>query len=836
MNAILDDLKLALRSLWRTRLVTVLAVVTLALGIGASAAIFAVMQGIVLKPLPYPDADRQVRLTSFVPGAGEVSEWNLSSAQYFQLKQLSRTLEKIGVWQVTSKTLQLDDRSRRVVPAIVSAEMIQLLGAEVVAGRLFAVHDDAPAAAPTVMLSYAYWQQQLSGDPAVIGRTLRLGQESYEIIGVLPADTRLPGAPGVSNQIERPDVWTTARLDASGPFSNAHVYMAMGLLGDGVGIAEAQEEMDAITQGLAEAYPDVYGDDFIDQYGFETRLTPLKDYVLGNTGKHLWLLAGAVMLVLLIALANVANMFMARIEARHADYSLRSVLGANLFVILRSVFAESMLLAICGGMLALLAASIGVRMLVAAAPESLARADNIALDASVILFVVIIVLLVTLALTSMVLIRFRQILASGIHLRDSQRATAGLQQQRTRSALVAGQVALALVLLITAGLLLQSFSRLQQISPGFAPQGVVRMQIHLSRQNHADHASIWRFYRDLINRVNALPDVTAVGAGNPLPLSGEYACWAQDFQDQAVAERLRAVGGTQCADLVVTAPGYFETLGVPLLAGRTLTMADLDNPDVGAVVVSRHFAERYWPGEEALGKAVRPLAAASEVPHYYRVVGVVGDLPASSLEGERASAIYYPMTPVPAEGFPVTPALHLHLLIKSSHARPAALVPVVRSIVNQLDSSAAVGPTGSMSEDIRGVTGRVSFSMNLLMLAASVALFLAAVGVYGMIAFLVSRRTSEIGIRMALGAVRQRIMRLVMAGSMKMVMLGMLAGLVFAVFTERLLRGMYFGLQSGSPMVYALATALLLGVALIAAYIPARHAARIQPIEALRHD
>ena len=836
MMRILDDLKLAVRSLWRARLVTLLAMVTLALGMGATAAIFTVMRGIVLDPLPYPDAERQVRLTSSVPAAGEVTQWGLSSAQYFHIKQRAQTLDSIGVWQVTSKTVQMEDRSRRVISAIISAEMTGLLGARAELGRVFTSHDDMPGAAAVAILSHDFWLSEFSADPGVIGRSVKIEQDVFEIVGVMAAGTRLPGAPGVSSQVEKPEIWTMARLDASGPFANAHVYMAMGLLQEGSSMAQAQQELDALTQGLDEAYPDVYGNNFIDDYGFATRLTPLKDYVLGDVGRHLWLLTAAVLLVLLIALANVANMFMARIEERHAEFSLRSVLGANQLALMRIVFMESLLLAISAGGLAMLAAFWGVNLLVSSAPESLARVDNIAVDIAALLSIACMVLLTALALTLSALLRLRHVMNSSAAVRGSQRATASLQQQRTRSALVAGQVALALVLLVVAGLLLQSFNKLQQIEPGFEPQGVVRMQMHLSRENHADHAGVWRFYRELMHRVNALPAVTSVGLGNPLPLSGEYGCWAQGFEDKAVTERLRAVGGSECADLVVTAPGYFATLGVPLLAGRTLTMADLDNPDAGAVVVSRQFAERFWPGEDPLGKGVRPLAAAAEEPRYYRVVGVVGDLPAASLEGDRANAIYYPMTPVPGEGFPITPSLHLHLLIKSSGAQSTELVAAVRRIVQELDSSVAIGPTGTLRADIADSMGRVSFSMRLLLVAAVTALFLAAMGVYGMIAFLVARRTSEIGIRMSLGAVRQRILRLVMAGSMQMVTIGLLAGLVIAFFIERLLRGMYFGLQSGNPMVYLLAAGVLLGVALVAAYLPARHAARIQPTEALRHD
>lgn len=835
IDTFLQDFRYALGQLLANPVFTVTAVLTLALGIGATAAIFSVVRGVVMEPLPYPEPDQLVRLTSPVPGVEADGVWNLSSAQYFHFRQHADTLEDIGVWQITALTMRTEDRTQRAITAIVSADMMDMLGARAAQGRMINAHDDAPGAATVAMLSYDYWQREFSGDTAVIGRTLEIESTAFEIVGVMAPGIRLPGAAGALSLIERPEIWIAQRLNPAGPFANAHVFLAMGRLAGNTSIERAQEEISAMTTRLAEVFPNVYGDDFIDRFGFQTRLTPLKDYQLGDMARHLWLLFGAIGLVLLIALANVANLFLVRIEGRHHELAVRTALGANLVKIARHILMESMMLAVAGGALAIAAASLGVRLLVASAPDTLPRVDNIGLDAGVIVFTVTLALLVGVGLTVLVLARYRHGAAAHV-TSEGRRSTASFRRQRMRAVLVAGQVAFALVLLVAAGLLIQTFQKLNSIDPGFASKDVIRMQLHLPGERYVSHAGVWQFYGMLLERIEALPHVLSAGAGNPLPLSGEYGCWSQGFADAAVSERLSELGGTTCGDIVVTTPGYFETLGVPVLAGRTFTRADLDNPDTGAVVVSQAFAKRFWPDEEPLGKRVRPLVAPGEPSRYYRVVGVVGDLPAASLEGPRAMAVYYPMIPRPGEGFPVSPSLRLNLLVKTSGSVSAEVVPLVRNILQELDAAVAVGQTGTMDDIVDGSMSRVSFSMRLLAISAMAALFLAAIGLYGVIAYLVARRTNEIGIRMALGAAQHRVKRTVLVSSMKMVGIGFAVGIIVAIFLTQLMRGMFYDIQPGDPVTYLLAAGVMFAVTLCAAYLPARRASRVQPMEALRHE
>ena len=836
MRRWLDDLHMAWRSLVATPLVTGLSILTLALGIGATAAIFTVLNGVVLTPLAFPDAERLVRLRSSVPGLEDGAVWNLSGAQYVHLREHADTLESLGVWQVNAQNVRIGERAGRAVIGIVSHEMLDLVGARAAFGRPLGAVDDQPDAARVVTLSHDYWQREFGSNPSVIGTTLSIEGQAFEIVGVMAPSVRLPGEAGAPRLMERPDLLMTQRLDPSGPFNNSHVFMALAKLADGVGPEAARTELRELTARLPEAFPDVYDDNFMRRFGFQTEAVSLKAVQVGDMARHLWLVFAIVVLVLLVALANVVNLFLARVEARHHELIVHAALGASLWALARQILAQSMMLSVAGALLGIVAAFLGVHLLIAHAPEALPRAENIGIDGVVMAFVVVIALAIGVLLSLLVTMRLRGDAAVPVAGNESHRSTASAKRQRNRAGLVAGQVAIALVLLVTAGMLVQSFSRLTGIDPGFEPERVARVQLHLTGERYRTHRDVWQFYSELLERTEALPGVLSAGAGNPLPLSGQYGCWAQGFEDAAVAQRMRAQGGTACADIVVTAPGYFETLGVPVIDGRTFTRADLDHPDTGAVVVSQAFADRFWPDEDPLGKGIRPLAAPGDTPRYYRVVGVVGDLPAATLEGSPTTAVYYPIIPVPGEGFPVSPSLHLNLLIRTASAEPLNLATTIRDLVARLDPTVGVDSMGSMTALVARSTNRVAFSLWLLGIAALTALFLSAAGLYGVISYLVARRTHEIGIHLALGAARERVRRLVMAGSLKMVVTGLVIGSVAAMALGRVIHGMFYGIRPADPMPYVIAAAVLLGVAALASFIPARHAARIEPIEALRHD
>ncbi len=836
MRSWLDDLRMAWRSLAAAPLVTGLSILTLALGIGATAAILTVLNGVVLTPMGYPDAERLVRLRSSVPGLEEGAVWNLSSAQFVHLREHADTLESVGVWQVNARNVRIGERADRAVIGIVSHEVLDLIGARTAFGRPLGAADDTPGAAPTVMLSHDYWQHEFAADRSAIGTPLTIEGQAFEVIGVMAPSVRLPGEAGAPRLMERPDLWVAQGLNPSGPFNNSHVFMAMAKLAKSRGPGSVATQLSELTLRLPDAFPDVYDVDFMRRFGFQTEAVPLKAVQIGDTARHLWLLFTIVILVLLVALANVVNLFLARVEAQHHELIVRAALGASLWALARQILAQSMMLSVAGALLGIAAAFLGVRLLIANAPEALPRTENIGIDGVVMSIVVIVVLAIGVLLTLLVTMRLRAHAAAPVVGNESHRSTASAKRQRIRSGLVAGQVAIALVLLVAAGMLLQSFGRLTSIDPGFEPERVARVQLHLPGERYQNHREVWQFYSELLELTEALPGVVSAGAGNPLPLSGDYGCWAQGFEDAAVAERMREQGGTACGDVVVTAPGYFETLGIPVIAGRTFTRADLDHPDAGAVVVSQAFADRFWPGEDPLGKGVRPLAAPGDTPRYYRVVGVVGDLPSSTLEGSPATAVYYPIIPVPGEGFPLSPSLHLNLLVQTATAEPPNLAATIRDLVARLDPTVGLDSMVSMTAAVKRSTSRVAFSLWLLGIAALTALFLSAAGLYGVIAYLVARRTHEIGIRLALGAAGARVRNLVMVGSLKMVGLGLVNGGLASMALAQVIHRMFYGVHPGEPLPYLAAAAILLCVAALASFIPAQFAARTEPIEALRHD
>lgn len=836
MNRWFEEFQPAWRSLVRTPVVTAVSILTLALGMGAAAAIFTVLNGVVLAPLPYPDTDRLVRLVSPVPGMDNGAEWNLSTAQYFHFSEHADSLDALGVWQVNARTVRMGEYNTRAIAGIVSGDVMSMLGARAVSGRLIRPADDRPGAAPVAVLAHEYWQQEFAADPSLIGGVLEIDGQGFEVVGVMQPGVRLPGQAGAPPIIEQPDVWIPLRLNPSGPFPNAHVYMAMARLAGSVGLDRAQAEIADLTSQLPESFPETYADEFMRRFGFQTRLVPVKKFHIGDTDRHLWLLFAMMVLVLLVALANVVNLFLVRFESRHQELMVRAALGANLWGLGRYVLSQSMMITGISAIFALGAAFWGVEWLMARVPETLPRADNVGLDAIGVLFVIGLATIVGLFLPLVVLLRLRADAARPNAGGESHRATTGFRQQRVRAGLVAAQIAIALVLMVGASMLFQSFIKLTRIDPGFIPDDVARMQLHLPGERYRTHAQVWQFYRELLERTAALPAIESAGAGNPLPLSGEYGCWAQDFEDAAVEQRMRERGGTACGDIVVTAPGFFEALGVPLISGRTLTAADMDHPESAAVVVSQTFAERFWPGQNPLGKGVRPMAAPAEEPRYSRVVGVVGDLPANTLEGQPAMAVYYPIVPAPGEGFPVSPSLHLNLVVRAHEGIGAALSSTIRELVRELDPAVTMDSPGTMTDLVSHSTSRLRFSMSLLILAGISGLFLASVGLYGVVSFVVAGSTQEIGMRMALGAAGKRVQRLVMAGSMKMVGTGLVIGGVAAFLLTRVLEGMFFGIQPGDPVTYLVAAGLLLGVTLTAAYLPARHAARIPPMEAIRHE
>lgn len=823
----LRDLRYAIRRLTQNPLFTGVAILTLGLGIGASTAIYAALERVVLDPLPYPEAERLVRLKSAVPGVSPGTEWDVSEGAWFFFRREASTVAELGAYRRDGANVLGPDGPERVRATAVTASIFRMLGARPGLGRVIDESDDEPDGAAVVVLSHGFWQRQFGGDPEVVGTTIRADDRPHEVIGVLEPDFELPPQGGVPAELSRTDIWVPLRLDPAGPFWNAHTqFRTLAKLAPGATIETAQVELDRLTARLPEAVPNAYSPEFMRRYGFATRVYRLKDHVVGEVAANLWILFGAVSLVLLIAYANVANLFLVRAEARRQEWAVRRALGAGFGAIARQLFVEGLVIGSAGSLVALALAFWGVDWFASLAPEGIPRLHGVRPDGSVVAFTLALGLLAALALAAFTAVRSDSVSDIG------RGTTIGRERQRVRSALVIAQVALALVLIVGAGLLVESSRRLRAVDLGIQPEGVLTARLYLPYARYDSVPKMWRFYDATLERVRALPGVLAAGLTTDLPLEGGFGCTVQGFEDADVRGRIAESNGTACAGQELISPGYFEAMGIPILRGRRLTPADFDHPERGAVVVSEAFAERFWPGEDPIGKGVGPSGRTNQ--QFYRVVGVVGDVYASSPADEPAIAIYYPIQRIPGtSGSWPNPST---LVVKTASTRPGSLLPMIRSAVQEVDPAIPLASVQEMSAIVDRSMSRVSFMMTLLGVAALTALLLAAVGLYGVVSYLVTRRTPEIGIRMALGAQPRQLARLVVGGSVRLALLGAGAGVLLAWGVSRLLRGLLYGVEPTHVVAYVAAVLTLALVAAVAAYLPARRAARVDPMEALRYE
>jgi putative ABC transport system permease protein len=829
--AFVRDLRFGLRALRRHPAFAVAAVLTLGIGMGAAGSIYTLLQRVVLDPLPYPDADRLVRIKNPVPGVEKGNEWNLSTAQFFHYRQRVPELASIGLYDVVGVNVAVSGVPKRAQAAIVTASMMDLLGAKALKGRLLDPRDDAPGAPSVGVLSYGFWRSAIGADSTVVGKTILLDEDPVVVVGVMAPGVDMP--PDRGEAIVTPsDVWLAARLDPAGPFYNHHVHRTIARLAPGAELAAAQRRIDRLQAGLPQAFPNAYREKFFEHYGFHTVLYPLKQYVLGDMARNLWILFGAVGLVLLIAFANVASLLLARLETRRRELAVKSAIGARRGDIAREALAEGVVLASAGAIVALLVSLGSTRWLVALSPPGIPRLEAVALDGNVLAFTLALALVIAVALAAVPAAQHRGIPGLAALGDGGRTGTAGVRRQRLRGIMVVTQMALALMLVVGSGLLLRSLQRLRAVDPGIDPGGVLTFDWFLPYPRYDSLTKVWRFHDDVLRRIRALPGVVAAGASEELPFVTGFGCTVQGFDEQVVFDRLKEAGLTTCAGQAPTTPGYFEALRIPLIAGRLLTDDDNIAPERGAVVVTRAFAQRFWPGENPIGKGVNPNGRTK--PPFYHVVGVIGDLHGTAVDEPAAMGIFYPIVAMPGSDRWYPGAMHV--VVRTSRGDPRTLVSTIRRAVNEVDPSIPIANAETMQTLVNRSMGRLSFTMLLLGIAGAVALALAAIGLYGLISYVVARRTSEIGVRIALGAQPGQVERLVVGGALRLAALGLLVGLMGAAATARVLSGLLYGVAPWDPVSYLGAVLVLGVVAGLAGWIPARRAARVDPVEALREE
>ena len=802
MDTLWQDVRNGLRNLLRYRGYSVVVLLTLALGIGANTAIFSVVNGVLLRPLPYPDRNRLVMIWERAPHDPQIHNV-ISPANFLDWRAQNHVFQSMSAlgWAISTLTGQGEPESLR--GRDVSAPFFDMLGAHAALGRTFTEEDDRPGAPSVAVISHSLWKRRFGGDPAVIGRTITLDDKPFTVIGVMPADFRFLSEGG--------DFWTPIQLDPAKDYrAKLGRYMrAIGELKPGVSLAQAQNEMDAIAARLSTQYPDSDKD-------WGVSLVSFHDQMTATVRPALLLLLAAVGFVLLIACANVANVALTRASHRRREMAIRAALGAAGSRLARQLITESVLLALIGGAAGAALASGGVSLLLALAPQDIPRLASVSVDSTALAFTFLLSLVtgVLFGLAPAWFVRRtdpEQVLRQG-----GERIEGG--GHLLRDAFVIAQVALSLVLLAGAGLLAESFLRMQGTATGFDPSGLLTTRLDLPSARYAKPESKIAFFTGVVRKVSALPGVESASGVVFLPFSGMLA--ATDF---TIAGRpAPAPGEAPITNVVVAMPGYFSTMRIPLKKGRLFDEGDTAQaPRV--FLVNQSFVSKFFPHENPLGHHIT-VTMGDNIPG--EIVGVVSDVKQTALDESEKPTVYYTYSHLPI-GF-------MTLVVRSG--APRRQLPAVTAAIHSLDPQLPLADVTTMDELISDSVSQQRFQSLLLAIFACAALLLAAVGLYGVQSYAVVQRTREIGIRVALGADRSRIFRETVGRGAILVAIGLLFGLAAAAGLSRFLSSFLYQVSPGDPLTFAGVAVLLTAVSLLASYVPARRAMRVDPLVALRHE
>jgi predicted permease len=818
---VLRDAHYAIRAFARTPGFTAAAVLSIALGIGANTSIFSVASALLLRPLPYQNADRLVILWNRSPGLGIAEDW-FSTAQYFDVKTGHHGFEQVAIAIGGNDNLTGGGEPERIGTIRVSSNLLPMLGARAALGRLFVLEDDSAGAPSTAVLGHGTWMRRYGGDPNVIGTSIIVNGLAHQVVGVLPASFALPReVMPTLNGAEHAELVLPLPLGpkAAG-FRGREDYNIIGTLKPGVSVGQAQAEMDAITARLRRDHPEVYPPNS----GLTFSIVPLHEQVVGDVRRSLIVLAASVGFVLLIACANVANLLLSRALARQREIAVRAALGAGRARIIRQLMTESLLLASAGGALGLLLSLASVQWIHVLGTKSIPRLHDVAVDGRVLLFTLVVSLLSGLVFGLAPALRLSRL---DLHqtLKDAGRASDGMgavwgRGRNVRRLLVVSELALSVMLLIGAGLLVRSFIHLQQTPPGFNPSGLLTLELTMSGRKYTGAPVVVETYRQLWPRLDRLPGVTASGAVSALPLSQMFS-WGPITVEGRTP---RPGEGFINADQRIVSGRYFEAMEIPLRNGRFFN--EHDTRDSGRVaIVDEFMAQQLWPGQDAVGRRLR-TGTNAEGP-WTTVVGVVGRVKQYTLDTDSRIAMYFAHAQYPTRAMNV---------VLRSGADPDALTAEVRRELRAVDPDLPMYGVRTMAERVDESLARRRFSMLLLTLFAGLALGLASIGTYGVLAYLVSQGTREIGIRLALGATPRRILVLIVRHGMSVALAGVALGVMGAFLLTRFMRTLLFGVTASDPLTFAAIAGLLTLVALFASYLPARRAARIDPMVSLRSE
>ncbi|MFY9554981.1 MAG: ABC transporter permease [Blastocatellia bacterium] len=814
---ILQDLRYGSRVLAKKPGFTLVAVFTLALGIGANSAIFSVVNGLLLSPLPYRDSDRLAVIWTHSPGANVDQDWP-SPGQYSAIKSQNTVFEEIAIALGGNVNLTGQSAPERVGAVWASSVLFSLLDVTPVFGRVFLAEEDSPGKPPAAILSYGLWQRRFGGDSNVIGQGLTADGDNYTIVGVLPPDFSL-------NQEMMPTVGAAAQAEVflSLPLSANDLssqgdenYNVMALLKPGVKIPQAQAELDSIVRELERQFPTQYPA----SRRFSLSVRPLLEQVVGDIRPALLVLLGAVACVLLIACANVANLLLARAASREKEIAIRTAIGAGRWRLVRQLLTESVLLSVAGGALGLLIAIWGLDGLRWLDPGNIPRLQNVRIDGRVLGFTFGVAMLTGMLFGLAPALRGSQVDLSET-LKEGGRSLAGSGNHRLRNLLVIAEMALSLVLLIGAGLLIRSFIRVQQVEPGFATQNLLSLRLGVIGTTYAKEPRRASFYQQLWERVRQLPGVESAGGVSALPLSGGIGWGSITIDGYDAASGQSSIQ----ADARVATVGYFETMKIPLISGRFFGEQD-GKDSMKVAIIDENMARTYWPGRDAVGGRFKRGGTDSTAP-WMTVIGVVANVKHYALDLNSRVAFYMPQRQ--------SGSTYMYVAIRTV-GDPLSVAAAVTQEARAMDPNAPVYDVKTMDQRLSESLARRRFAMFALGLFAAVAALLAAVGIYGVMSYTVAQRAREIGIRVALGAQTGDVLRLVVGQGMSLAVIGVGAGLAAAAVITRVMSSLLFGVSATDPATFA-AIALLLGsVALLACYVPARRAMKVDPMVALRYE
>ncbi|MGH9840537.1 MAG: ABC transporter permease [Blastocatellia bacterium] len=818
MQTLLQDLRYGARMLLKKPGFTLIGVLTLALGIGANTAIFSVVNGVLLRPLPYPGHERLLMVWGNFQTQG-LTKLGLSQLEYVRLRGESKAFAQVGAFRGGIMTLTGTGEPERVATSMASANLFETLGVQLFRGRGFNPAEEEQGRNNVVILSYGFWQRRFAADPRIIGQSLTLNGQSFNVIGVLPPDCQSP------NELTggaRPELWLTLGLNLAGLNRGSHNLNTIARLHDGVRPEAAQTEVSAIISRVVGENQSFYPVDG----SYYNPVTELREEVVGNVRLALLVLLGAVLFVLLIACANVANLTLARGEARQKELAIRAALGASRFRLVRQLLMESVLLALVGGGCGALLAVWGVDALKTLNPGNLPRLAEVRLDGRVFGFTLLVSLLGGVLFGLVPALRAAQ---TDLHvgLKEGGRGSGeGIGRSRLRSGLVVTEMALALLLLAGAGLLINSFWRLQRVNPGFKSEGLLTLALAPQATAYQNPEHITALYERLFEKLQALPGVQAMAAANPLPLTGNNNTLMQ------IDGRPFDPNGTNLSTgFTVVTPAYFQTMGVRLLRGRQFNDGDQESA-LPVAVISEALARAQWPGAEPIGQRVRLLDAPPEqaTTQYMTIVGVVADVKNQGLNAAPRQEMYVPLRQQASSGG----GFRSMALVLRTATEPLGLAHTVRQTVWSVDRNIPISSVRTMEQILAAGVARQRFNATLLGVFALVALCLSTAGIYGVIAYSVSRRTHEIGIRMALGARGADVLKLVVKQGMTLALGGVALGLAASFALTRSLKTLLFGVSATDPLTFVVITLLLTFVALLACWIPARRATKVDPMVALR--